>query len=170
MSASYQRIAVQLINYRACLASSVSVYFQQYLVNHKDDYLYYVVYVILCYLIEMCVGISVACMPSVARLHKDKGPKIRSFMSSMGFPTRIASSTDPKSTGSKSRPKRRLYAFQDDSLLITSSSTKSETPRTPAPVRQVPDDQIHLTVNISQTSTVWGKESAQTDRWVGSGV
>ncbi|KAJ4305905.1 hypothetical protein N0V90_001438 [Kalmusia sp. IMI 367209] len=55
-----------------CCASSVTLYFQHRIYLNQSDYTYYVVFVYLGYTIEMCVGISTACMPSLARLHKDR--------------------------------------------------------------------------------------------------
>lgn len=58
--------------FMCCCASSVTLYFQHRIWRNQSDYTYYVVFVYLGYTIEMCVGISTACMPSLARLHKDR--------------------------------------------------------------------------------------------------
>ncbi|KAF2867712.1 hypothetical protein BDV95DRAFT_444041, partial [Massariosphaeria phaeospora] len=55
-----------------CCASSLSIYWQYRIFKNQSDYTYYVIFVFLTYIIEMSVGISTSCMPSLARLHKDK--------------------------------------------------------------------------------------------------
>lgn len=55
----------------ACAASSLSIYFKCRL-NGLDDYTFWVYPVLLMALVEMCVGITCACMPSAAGFFKTR--------------------------------------------------------------------------------------------------
>ncbi|KAF2274904.1 uncharacterized protein EI97DRAFT_434812 [Westerdykella ornata] len=61
----------------ACIASSLSIAYKYKLNHHLNDFTYWTYPVLLLALVEMCVGISCSCMPSVAGfsryLHKDGG-------------------------------------------------------------------------------------------------
>lgn len=57
---------------RACVASSLSIYFKYNLSGHQDDYTYWTVPVLMMALVEMCVGISCSCMPTTAGFFKGK--------------------------------------------------------------------------------------------------
>ena len=56
----------------ACIASSLTIYFKHKLEEHQNDYTYWVMPVLLMALVEMCVGISCACMPSAAGFFRSK--------------------------------------------------------------------------------------------------
>lgn len=57
---------------RACIASSVSVYYNNLLVVRQGDFTYYAMFVNLMTMIELSVGISAACMPPCSILFKNK--------------------------------------------------------------------------------------------------
>lgn len=54
----------------ACVASSLSVYFNNLLVDRQNDFTYYAIFVNIVTIIEMCVGITAACMPPCSILFK----------------------------------------------------------------------------------------------------
>ncbi|GJN70186.1 hypothetical protein PLICBS_004239 [Purpureocillium lilacinum] len=56
----------------ACVASSLSIYFKNKLNARLDDYTFWIYPVLLMALVEMCVGITCACMPSAAGFFKNK--------------------------------------------------------------------------------------------------
>jgi len=111
-----------------CVASSLSVYFQHRIYTNQNDFSYYVAFVYLTYILEMCVGISTSCMPSLARLHKDKtGEKIKSMLVSMGsrFRSRKRTNATHHSGSSHSvivRSEKSPYAFMEDGSLLESQS------------------------------------------------
>ncbi|KAF2731139.1 hypothetical protein EJ04DRAFT_584180 [Polyplosphaeria fusca] len=82
--------------FTCCVASTVSIYFQTRLYENANDFTFYVVFIYLAYTLEVCVAISISCMPSLARLHKDKtGAKVNSVAASLGFPFRSFPRKDP---------------------------------------------------------------------------
>lgn len=68
----------------ACIASSLTVYFFNLIRIRRTDHLYYVALVGLMVTVEMCVGISVSCMPLIARLYKAKKETLKSNLSVVG--------------------------------------------------------------------------------------
>ncbi|KAF2704075.1 hypothetical protein K504DRAFT_391376 [Pleomassaria siparia CBS 279.74] len=52
----------------ACIASSLSIVYKHKLAGHIDDFTYWTYPILLMALVEMCVGISCSCMPSLAAL------------------------------------------------------------------------------------------------------
>ncbi len=138
-----------LTSLRACVASSVSLYFQNYLTKHTDDYMYHVSFVFLCYCIEMCIGISVAAMPSVARLHRAKGSKLSSMLLSIGRLRRsTARSSENGKVPDKVVPKRRshwpevstLRSFDFSDNLILGNGRRYL--QAPAMAHTLPNDRV----------------------------
>ncbi|KAK5997453.1 hypothetical protein PT974_02814 [Cladobotryum mycophilum] len=56
----------------ACIASSLSIYFKHKLNSRLNDYTFWIYPVLLMALVEMCVGITCACMPSAAGFFKKR--------------------------------------------------------------------------------------------------
>lgn len=89
-----------------CAASSVAVYFQYTIWRNQSDYTYWVIFVLLAYSVEMCVGICTSCMPSLARLHKhgkNKGGQQRSGLFSFGLGSTISKMLKSNNTSSDSK-------------------------------------------------------------------
>lgn len=100
-----------------CMASSVTLYFQHRIWKNQNDYTYYVVFVYLSYTIEMCVGISTSCMPSLARLHKANSGKLSTVATSLGF--RSSRKTTHGSNSSRlstieGYPKKSPYTYMEE--------------------------------------------------------
>ncbi|KAH8700863.1 hypothetical protein BGW36DRAFT_447692 [Talaromyces proteolyticus] len=65
----------------ACVASSLSIYFKNKLDHHTDDFSYYTLPVLTMCLVEMCVGITASCMPSMALFFRTKGGSLSRLFS-----------------------------------------------------------------------------------------
>ena len=156
------------------------MYFQRRVYVDQSDFTYYVVFVYLTYTLEMCVGISTSCMPSLARLHKDKtGAKLNKITSSLrspfsSFRKSIGSSNRTDSTGS-------LFEKHSKSSSFSSSETGSEgglqlsgnnhehcghTLTADQKLNKASSDgQIHRSVAISQTVAVASSAGSSSDMW-----
>jgi hypothetical protein len=146
------------------------VYFQHRIYKDQSDFTYNVAFVYLTYCLEMTVGISTSCMPSLARLHKDKsGTKFNSIVSSLGFPFRsFRKSTNVSSRGGSgdsslgAYPKKNPYTYmEDDSILESQSHEMDHVESESAPANQylgqsVSRDQNQFSVQVGQNET-WGK-------------
>ncbi|KAL4816097.1 hypothetical protein BDW67DRAFT_163010 [Aspergillus spinulosporus] len=75
-------LAVFATGFAACIASSLSIYYKHSLYHHSDDFSYYTLPVLIMCIMEMCVGITASCMPSMALLFRSENhPLSRLFMS-----------------------------------------------------------------------------------------
>ncbi|KAL4919865.1 hypothetical protein BDW62DRAFT_35076 [Aspergillus aurantiobrunneus] len=57
----------------ACIASSLSIYYKWILSIHGEDFSYHTLPVLIMCIMEMCVGITASCMPSMALLFRTQG-------------------------------------------------------------------------------------------------
>lgn len=110
-----------------CVASSLSVYFQLRITQNQNDFLYHVVFVFLTYIMEMCVGISASCMPSLALLHKHRtGVKVNAILSAIGSHFRRRKPADALSPPEATRTfvdrkaERSPYPFLENCSLLES--------------------------------------------------
>ncbi|KAL4947595.1 hypothetical protein BDW69DRAFT_178103 [Aspergillus filifer] len=63
-------LAVFATGVAACIASSLSIYYKHSLFLHPEDFSYYTLPVLIMCIMEMCVGITASCMPSMALLFR----------------------------------------------------------------------------------------------------
>lgn len=163
-----------------CIASSLSVYFQHRVFVDQADFTYYVIFVYLTYTLEMCVGISTSCMPSLARLHKEKtGIKLHSVVSSMGSPFRsFRKSMGTSSQASSKGLSIEKYSTESPHTSIRSDSVHGlqahETSHTEDDRSLVAnqnfsqlsnDSRIHRSVDISQTVVVTSHGERASENW-----
>ncbi|KAF2877113.1 hypothetical protein BDV95DRAFT_558493 [Massariosphaeria phaeospora] len=85
-----------------CIASSVTLYFQHVLKKFPTDSTYWLSFILLSYMTETCVGISTACMPSLARLCRHHNIDIGSIISRVSFPRKAR--TAPMAADSQRPP------------------------------------------------------------------
>ncbi|EED20041.1 conserved hypothetical protein [Talaromyces stipitatus ATCC 10500] len=126
----------------ACVASSLSIYFKNRLDHHTEDFSYYTLPVLIMCLVEMCVGITASCMPSMALFFRTKGGVLsRLFSRIIPHSSRLGSSKAKRMNGDLSiessdqwplrpMPDKIQYRRMEDALLDSTTLNKVEPVRT----------------------------------------
>jgi hypothetical protein len=142
-----------------CVASSLAVYFQYRIWRNQNDYTYWVIYVLLAYSIEMCVGISTSCMPSFARLHKDGKSKGRTWglvSSALSSPfSKILNSKNTSSACSESKASSSNDDYPIKSPYVYMDESKAESQE-----NGVADSQLQRNNTILKSNTITQSWSA----------
>jgi hypothetical protein len=155
------------------------VYFQQKIYKDQSDFTYNVAFVYLTYCLEMTVGISTSCMPSLARLHKDKtGTKFNSIVSSIGYPFRSSrkSTASSRRAGSEDSslatcPKKSPYSYMEDDSVLESQShemscVESESFREEQHLdRSLPHGLSHFSVDFGQNAAADPDRERSNQAW-----
>jgi len=147
----------------ACTASSLTVYFFNLIRIHRTDYLYYVNFVGLMVTVEMCVGISVSCMPLIARLHKAKKEKLRANLTLAGKKLKnLIYKAKSKRVSEKRNADLEIGTYDQIDAIRGNSETSLKTPDLVivSPMRNVEHDPAQLDVHITRATMSFATQSS----------
>ncbi|KAL4976057.1 hypothetical protein BDW66DRAFT_60329 [Aspergillus desertorum] len=132
-------LAVFATGLAACIASSLSIYYKHSLYHHSDDFSYHTLPVLIMCIMEMCVGITASCMPSMALLFRSENhPLSRLFMSARSLLGSGSDTSRDRHTDRAGRalkpwdvesPKKRPYLNMDSDAYhvdVDSSAIKTQ--------------------------------------------
>jgi len=147
----------------ACTASSLTVYFFNLIRIHRTDYLYYVNFVGLMVTVEMCVGISVSCMPLIARLHKAKKEKLRANLTLAGKKLKnLIYKAKSKRVSEKRNADLEIGTYDQIDAIRGNSETSLKTPDLVivSPMRTVEHDPAQLDVHITRGTMTFTSQNS----------
>ena len=107
---------------RACIASSLSIFFKHRLTQGAADITYETMPVFITALVEMCIGIVIACMPSAAKCARES-PLLQRLTSVSGWSSLLHKQGTSKKTEHVSNEGRQRLSssqeFRHNGIIMT---------------------------------------------------